>query len=39
VPWLLGGFQETDYRSLKDKPYYEEMTRQLLGGRPQRTEK
>jgi hypothetical protein len=25
--------------SLKDKPYYEEMTRQLVGGRPQRGEK
>ena len=25
--------------SLKDKPYYEEMTRQLVGGRPQRADK
>ncbi|HKW00819.1 MAG TPA: hypothetical protein VJN96_13420 [Vicinamibacterales bacterium] len=25
--------------SLKDKPYYEEMTRQLVGGRPQRGDK
>lgn len=25
--------------SLKDKPYYEEMTRQLVGGRPQRTDR